>query len=226
MIEEQKTTAGQGLGIAGLVLGIIALIIAFIPCVGLAALIPGAIAVVLSAIGLSQANKGNGAKGLIIAALVVSIVGTSVAAVWGIFFATVAKEGHRWKDQIENMSDDFKIENDDSMEDLGKELEGALKDLEDSDTAVFEWGEEISDQDFDRLLNQYDSLVNEYIKLAKKAKKGDISSMSAYSKISVKAVSLATKLAKVAPKLTEEQRQRFEEVQKKYDDALEEVEKE
>jgi len=39
-------------------------------------------------------------------------------------------------------------------------------------------------------------------------------------------VSLATKLAKVAPKLTEEQRQRFEEVQKKYDDALEEVEKE
>ena len=74
-MEEQKSTAGQGLGIAGLVLGIIALILSFIPCIGWVAIIPGFIAIALCIVGLTQANKANGAKGLIIAALVISILG-------------------------------------------------------------------------------------------------------------------------------------------------------
>ena len=71
--------AGKGLGIAGLVLGIIAAIISFIPCLGTFALIPGIIGIVLSAISMVQANKAAASKSLAIAGLVCSILGCCLA---------------------------------------------------------------------------------------------------------------------------------------------------
>ena len=87
MEEPVKTTAGQGFGIASLILGILALLIAFIPCIGIFALLPGIIAIVLSIVGLSQARNSNGTTGIIIAGLVISIIGTLIAAVWILFFS-------------------------------------------------------------------------------------------------------------------------------------------
>ena len=140
-MEEQKSTAGQGLGIAGLVLGIIALILSFIPCIGWVAIIPGFIAIALCIVGLTQANKANGAKGLIIAALVISILGTSIALLQGIFFAGVATN------KIEKISKEFEDvfeegfgeelekafeEVEEVLEDVGKDLQEVGKDLEDA----------------------------------------------------------------------------------------------
>ena len=130
-MEEQKSTAGQGFGIAGLILGIIAFVFAFIPCFGWVALIPGVIAIALSIVALSQANKANGAKGLIIAALVVSIFGTSVAILQGFIFAGVVSEGAHWKNRLEQVIDEEIGEDlDDAFEDVEEELEKALEDLE------------------------------------------------------------------------------------------------
>jgi len=130
-MEEQKSTAGQGFGIAGLILGIIAFIFAFIPCFGWVALIPGVIAIALSIVALSQANKANGAKGLIIAALVVSIFGTSVAILQGFIFAGVLSEGSHWKNRLERVIDEEIGEDvDEAFENVEEELEDALKDLE------------------------------------------------------------------------------------------------
>lgn len=130
-MEEQKSTAGQGFGIAGLILGIIAFIFAFIPCFGWVALIPGVIAIALSIVALSQANKANGAKGLIIAALVVSIFGTSVAILQGFIFAGVLSEGSHWKNRLERVIDEEIGEDlDEAFEDVEKELENALEELE------------------------------------------------------------------------------------------------
>jgi len=89
-MERIQTNAGQSLGIAGLILGILAFLFAFIPCVGLLALIPGIIAIVLSSIGLSQARRHDGAKGLNIGALLVSIIGTCIALVWLFLFVGIA----------------------------------------------------------------------------------------------------------------------------------------
>jgi len=130
-MEEQKSTAGQGFGIAGLILGIIAFIFAFIPCFGWVALIPGIIAIALSIVALSQANKANGAKGLIIAALVVSIFGTSVAVLQGFIFAGVLSEGSHWKNRLERVIDEEIGEDlDEAFEVVEKELEDALEELE------------------------------------------------------------------------------------------------
>jgi len=147
MDEQEKTTVGQGFGIASLILGIIALLIALIPCIGLFALIPGIVAIVLAIVGLSQASKANGAKGVIIAGLVVSILGTTIAAIWLIFFSAGGAFLNKIKDNpeiegifeeiIEDISDEIKdsktfevtIESDDT-----EDLEKTLEDLEKGET--------------------------------------------------------------------------------------------
>lgn len=147
MDEQEKTTAGQGFGIASLILGIVALLIALIPCIGLFALIPGIVAIVLAIVGLSQASKANGAKGVIIAGLVISIIGTTLAAIWLMFFSAGGAFLNEIKDNpeieglfeeiIEDISDEIKdsktieitIEGGDT-----EDLEKTLEDLEKGET--------------------------------------------------------------------------------------------
>jgi hypothetical protein len=131
MEEQPKSTAGQGLGIAGFVLGLIALIISFIPCLGMYAIFPGVIAIILSAIAFSQASKANAAKGLIIAALVVSILGSAIAT-WQFFALRTAadkfeKYGLEFK---EVFKDEYGEDFDEAVKDAAKDLEKVARELE------------------------------------------------------------------------------------------------
>jgi hypothetical protein len=219
MEEVKKSNAGQGLGIAGLVLGIIALIIAFIPCVGALALIPGLIAIILSAVGLSQANKVNASKGLIIAGLVIAIIAVAVALIWTLLIGAGANHGMRWKDRIEKeIGTDFDKELNNATEDFGDDMEDKLQQLEQG-TA----GDTLTSAEFDKLLVDYESLIKEYIKLSDQAQKGEASAIVASTKLAVKAAAVATKLS--SGQLTDEQMAKFEELQKKYEEALSKVNK-
>ena len=102
-MEKIKTNAGHGLGVAGLVLGILCFFMAFIPCVGVIAIGPGVVAIVLSIVGLIQASKNNGAKGINIAALIVSGIGTLIACLWLFLFVGIASLDD---DQIEDLVED------------------------------------------------------------------------------------------------------------------------
>ena len=145
-MEEQKSNAGQGLGIAGLVLGIFTVIFALLPCTFIFSLIIGLIAIILSSVGLSQAKKGNGKTGLPIGALIVSIFGFLVATLWGLFFAA-SIGGHmnseKWGDffdeleyKIEKNIETVEEETDDSykitieIDKEEKEMEKTLEELE------------------------------------------------------------------------------------------------
>jgi hypothetical protein len=64
------------LGLVGLILGIIAALLSFVPCVGMWAIVPGFIGIIMSAIGLKHVKKG-----MAIAGLICSLVGTSIG-VW------------------------------------------------------------------------------------------------------------------------------------------------
>ena len=138
-MEEQKTSAGQGMGVAGLVIGILAAILAMIPCVGWIAIIPGVIALALSLVAFSQANKGNGSKGVIIGALVVSIIAISIGLVQIVFFAAVATEGGNIKNKIEKVAKEF---GDEFEDEYGKDFEEALEDVEKS---IEEIGEDMEE---------------------------------------------------------------------------------
>lgn len=242
-MNQQTTTAGQGMGIAGLILGIIAIPLAIIPCTIILALLFGTAGIVLSAVGLHQANTANGTKGLPVSGLIVSIVGLSIAFMWGLLFASFTDDGRFWRqgkfwEQFEKIGKEVGKDIEKSMKDIeddlekagekiekaGHDLEKTLEDLEcDSARMNFIWGEEISDKEFDELLDTYEELIGDYVRLAGEAGKGDVAAIGEYAKVSGKAVALATKITAVAPKLTREQREKFEELQKKYEKALKEA---
>jgi hypothetical protein len=104
IMEETTTTtnskAGKGLGIAGLVLGILAAILSFVPCLGMYAMFPGIIGLVLSIISIIQANKAGAAKGMAIAGLVCSIVGIAIA---GWQYSKLSAVGEELKETLENL---------------------------------------------------------------------------------------------------------------------------
>jgi hypothetical protein len=86
------SNAGQTMGIAALVLGIIAAPLAFIPCTAVFAWLPALLAIILGAVGLSQAKKGNGKTGLPIAGLVIGAVSLLIVICWIVLFAEAASE--------------------------------------------------------------------------------------------------------------------------------------
>lgn len=157
-MEEQTSNAGQGLGIASLVLGIVALILAFIPCFGWIALIPGIIAIILAVVALSQASQARAPKGIIIAALVISILGTSVAAVWGVIIGTVASQsdhwGREWFRSLDRASDEFEKEFESGY---GKSLDEAVKEI---DTEMDKTLEEL-EKDMDSSIRDMEGLSDE-----------------------------------------------------------------
>ncbi len=231
-MEEQKTTAGQGLGIAGLILGILAIPLALMGCTFALALLLGAAGIVLSAIGLHQANTAHGTKGLPIGGLTVSIVGLSIALMWGLFFTSTAiNHGKFWRNtpfweqigkEVEENLDDALQDIDEEFDKMGEYLEEVLEDLEyEEGWEDIDWSGEISDEELDQVLNSYEELIGDYIRLVDKADQGDVSAIAEYAKVSTKAIALATKLTVIAPKLTDEQRVKFEELQEKYEKALE-----
>lgn len=236
-MEETKTNAGQGLGIAGLILGIIAIPLAILGCTSILGLVLGIAGVILSAVGLSQATKSNGTKGLPTAGLVVSILGTAIALMWLLFFTRIAHEGTKWWGRegihiMEDLNEEFGDEIEEAFEDIGKELEELGEELENKledlewaeDWEDFEWGEEITDEEFQKVMDTYESLIQDYGNLIEEANQGDINALAEYAKVSVKAVALATKITAISPRLTDEQKEKFEKLQQKYEKALKEAE--
>jgi len=122
-MEEHKSTAGQGLGIAGLVMGIMAIPMGLIPCTFYIGIVFGIIGIVLSLVAFSQANRAYGPKGLIIAALVCSILGFTFASLWGF---TISRNGARMVREI--------IRNENSINEFGRSIDEIMNDIEEPDT--------------------------------------------------------------------------------------------
>ncbi|HJZ41608.1 MAG TPA: hypothetical protein VJ203_14670 [Bacteroidales bacterium] len=136
-MEEQKSNAGQGLGIAGLILGLLAIPAGLFPCTFYIGIIFGIIGIVLSVVALSQANRGYGPKTLIIAALVCSVLGLSFASIWGF---TLSKGGAR---VVKEMMREGGFDRDEDFRDWDEESRDILRDME-SDSAG--WSDESSDE--------------------------------------------------------------------------------
>jgi hypothetical protein len=63
------------MGLVGMILGILAAILSFVPCLGAYAIFPGVIGLIFSILGLKKVKKG-----MAIAGLVCSLVGVGIAS--------------------------------------------------------------------------------------------------------------------------------------------------
>jgi hypothetical protein len=121
-MEDVKNNTGQNLGIAALITAIVTFVLAVIPCVGLIAVIPGIIAIILASVGLSQASRSNAPKGMLIAGLIIAII-ASMISVSQVFVASkIASHADKWPDEIQNIVKDVQ--------------DNVVKDLEDANISI------------------------------------------------------------------------------------------
>jgi len=107
-MEEVRSNSSQNLGIAALITGIITFVLAVIPCVGVIAVIPGIITVVLASVGLSQANRNNAPRGVILAGLIIGIVAVLISFSQVFVGVRMMKHTGPWTEDIRSAIEDAK----------------------------------------------------------------------------------------------------------------------
>src|SRR4030042_4068337 len=121
-MEETKNNTGQNLGIAALITAIITFVLAVIPCVGLIAIIPGIIAIVLASVGLSNAARNDSPRGVLLAGLIIAIVASLISFSQVFVAGKIAEKADKWPNRIEEIINDVQGE--------------VLKDLEDANVSI------------------------------------------------------------------------------------------
>jgi len=116
-MEEIRNNSGQNLGVAALVTAILTFVLAVIPCVGLVAIIPGIIAIVLAAVGLSQASRNNAPSGLPLAGLIIGIVAVMISFSQIFVAGKIARKADKWPNKIEDIVNDVQDNVKKSIED-------------------------------------------------------------------------------------------------------------
>ena len=114
------------MGVASLVLGILALIVAWVPCVGVYALGFSVLGLILGAVGMVKAKKTGQGKGLSISGFVCNVVATAIAIFWCVVMGGAVAAS----DEISKELDKSTSELSKSWDDLKKstsELSDALK---------------------------------------------------------------------------------------------------
>jgi len=105
-MEEVRNNSGQNLGIAALITAVITFVLAVIPCVGLIAIIPGIIAIILAAVGMSQANRTNSPRGVAIAGLIIAVIASMISMSQIFVAGKIAQKADKWPDNIQNIIND------------------------------------------------------------------------------------------------------------------------
>lgn len=101
-IADESGGPGNGLAIAGMVLGIVGFLLGFIPCFGwVFGIVVGIIGATLSGIGLGTASKQGAAKGMAITGLILSIIAIIWGPVW--FFIIWGMMLHNVGDAVQQM---------------------------------------------------------------------------------------------------------------------------
>ena len=131
------SNAGQGMGIAALVLGIIAVIAAFIPCFGLIAILFGVLAIIFGAIGLSQAKKANAPTTMPKSGLILGIVATAFVIIWMlVVIGTFGAAAMSNMDEIKEAMDSIEVETGRAGYSIDRDIQEIEADAEAVDTVA------------------------------------------------------------------------------------------
>ena len=121
-MEDVKNNSGQNLGIAALITAIITFVLSVIPCVGLIAIIPGIIAIILASVGLSQAARDKAPRGVLLAGLIIGIIASLISLSQVFVAGRLAQKVDKWPGDIQNIINDVQ--------------ENVIRDLEDANISI------------------------------------------------------------------------------------------
>jgi hypothetical protein len=121
-MEEVKNNSGQNLGIAALITAVITFVLAVIPCVGLIAIIPGIIAIILAGVGLSHASRNNSPRGVLIAGLIIAVIASMISFSQIFVVGKIAQKADKWPHGLNNIINDVQ--------------DNVIKDLEDANVSI------------------------------------------------------------------------------------------
>jgi hypothetical protein len=104
-MEEEKKIQQSGVGVAALVTGIIAFLMAVVPCIGILAVVPAVIAIVLAIVGLSRPNTS---QGILVGGLVVGIIALMISVSQSFIIGKIADKTRSgdWASEIEKVVKD------------------------------------------------------------------------------------------------------------------------
>ncbi len=148
-MEEKQTSNQSGVGVGALVTAIIAFLLAVVPCLGIIAIIPAFVAIILAIIGLSRPNSS---QGMLIGGLVVAVIALMISVSQIFVIGKIANKSGNWATDIEKAIKDVKgdlekefgdsevtirINNDDTIEIKSTPRRDELKDrLEELESAT------------------------------------------------------------------------------------------
>ncbi|HOF20071.1 MAG TPA: DUF4190 domain-containing protein [Bacteroidales bacterium] len=119
---QERGSSGQSLGVASLITAIITFVLAVIPCVGLMAVIPGIITIVLASVGLSRSSGNDSRRGLLVAGLVIGIVATLISISQIYVAGEIFRKSGKWPTKIEKMVDEIQKEIDKAIEEASVDI--------------------------------------------------------------------------------------------------------
>jgi len=154
-MEEVKSNAGQNLGVAALIVGILTFVLAVIPCIGTLAIIPGIVAIVLASVGLSQASRSDAPKGMQVAGLVIGIIALMIAFSQIFVAGRLASDSGKWPMEIKKVIDDVK---DEVMKDL---QDGTVNIKIESDGDIVEINARTRRKDLEKTLEELEGVDTE-----------------------------------------------------------------
>jgi hypothetical protein len=161
-MEDVNNKTGQNLGIAALITAIITFVLAVIPCVGLIAIIPGIIAIILASVGLSQAAKTDKPRGILIAGLIIGIIASMISISQVFVAGKLMQKADSWPNEIQNIINDVQ--------------ENVIRDLEDANISIkvesngdkVEINTSVNKKDFEKTLEDLEGDTLKYDTLQKK----------------------------------------------------------
>ena len=121
-MEDVKNNSGQNMGLAALITAIITFVLAVVPCVGIIAIIPGIIAIILASVGLSQAARNSNPRGVLLAGLIIGIIASLIAFSQIFVAGKIAQKADKWPNEIQNVINDVQ--------------DNVIKDIEDANISI------------------------------------------------------------------------------------------
>lgn len=116
------------MGIAALVLGIISIIVAFVPFCGIIAFLPAVVGLILGIVDLAVKSRAKQSKGASIAGIILSTLSIVIMFLWFFVFGMALSSGEVQK-EFEKLGDEIQVEIDNEIKNTIDELDEEIYDF-------------------------------------------------------------------------------------------------